>query len=254
MALKDLIAGKSEAAEATIEALVTDYVRYDPKGREIHLTAAGSRLSNKAKVLVYLTALQGWIYVIEEAVEGTSTPADMESVLHIPGGSLRPVLKDLKDRHIITQRDGSYFIRVAGLEVVKAELHGGDGAARRRDESSGDSGSKEVARSRKATRAKPREKAKRAATKELDDDKRTGRGAGKGKKNGLRGQFDSWIANGFFQKPRTLANVQQQFHKEGAIVPRTSIPGLLLSSVRNKILVRDKKEVDGKSVWVYQQP
>src|SRR5690242_19526362 len=95
MALKDLVATRRQLNEAAIEAIVKDYVRYDPDKAEIILTPAATRLPNKQKVLIYLVALEGWVYLKPELEAASAKPAELENALGIPGGTLRPLLRDL---------------------------------------------------------------------------------------------------------------------------------------------------------------
>jgi hypothetical protein len=76
MPLKDLVAKKSEIAEAVIEAIVSKYVRYYTDTLEIGFTPDGGGLSGEKKVLVYLVALLGWRYVTDSTPEVSTKPAD----------------------------------------------------------------------------------------------------------------------------------------------------------------------------------
>jgi hypothetical protein len=255
VALKDLIAGRSELTEAAIESIVKEYVRYDVDEKEVHLTAAGSGLPNKAKVLVYLVALQGWTYVSAEEVEASAMPAQIESALHIPGGSLRPTLKDLKDRHIISERGSGYYVRPAALTSVKNELVGEGRSATRSPRpgkrvrrASGENGSASVGGKPMSVPKTRTRRPRRPATANGVVDRKTGTGT----RGDRRQRFDSWVTEGYFGEPRTLADVQRRFHKEALIIPQTSIPTLLLGAVRAESLTRDKQEVNGKIVWVYR--
>ena len=105
MALKDLVAKKSEIAESVIEGIVSKYVRYYTDTLEIGFTPDGAALSGEKKALVYLVAILGWRYVTDEPPAIPTKPADLEKALGIPGGSLRPFLKEVsRTAHLIASQ------------------------------------------------------------------------------------------------------------------------------------------------------
>lgn len=122
MPLKDLTIKGTVLLEKQVEEIVSDYVRYDPETKEIILLPAANTLKNRAKVLLYLVALQGWPFVTKEPVPTDATPASIEHALHIPGGTLRPTLKGLKDSHMILAKGRSYHIYPAALAHIRAEI------------------------------------------------------------------------------------------------------------------------------------
>jgi hypothetical protein len=122
MGLKDLIASKSSLAEDVIEEIVSEHVRYDTDHKAVFLTPEGHELSGKSKVLVYLVALQGWPFVLDDVVPMDAKPGEIEKHTGIPGGSLRPHLKELKDRRIIIEKGGRYSVLSAALQSIKKEL------------------------------------------------------------------------------------------------------------------------------------
>jgi hypothetical protein len=255
MALKDLVAPKAALTEEAIESLISNYVRYDVDEKEIAFTPAANALSNKSKVLVYLAALQGWPFVSDDAISTTSKPAEMEQRIGIPGGSLRPILKDLKDRHLANVKDGSYFIRSSSIAAIHSEIS---------SESTSDSPTRRRKRQSPPKKVSSAEGDATSAAK-LSDPPIKGRSTGSrgksdslsrratAKNGGAAASFEAWISDGFFSENRTLSDVQNRFHKEAIIIPRTSIPALLLRAVRTKRLKREKMDVSGKSVWVYTQ-
>lgn len=242
MALKDLVASKASLAEDVIEEIISEYVRFDLDHKEIGFTPEAHGLSNKAKILMYLVALQGWPYVAEEVVPVDAKPGEIEHHTKIPGGSLRPLLKELKDRNIVSEKGGRYSVRAVALRTIQAEL---DGKAE---------GSKPTKRS---VRRKQREADTSNATTETgnEDDKISGskKRARRGAGGGVAERFQSWIDDGYFDKPKSLADVQVRLHREAIIVPQTSLPSYLLKGVRSGQLERDKAEVNGKAVWMYSR-
>ena len=232
MALKDLIAQKGVLTEESIEEIVSEYVRYDPEAKSIAFIPGAANLPNRAKVLVYLVALQGWPFVSDTVVPVDAKPGSIEEHLGIPGGTLRPILKELKERHIITERNGRYFVRPVSLSAIKSELTIGE----------------------QSTRLKSRK-----TRKKIPEGNATTKGQNKSsgplvtKKSGsLSTRFNKWIDTGFFSKPKTLAEVQKRFHQEGEIVPQSTVSPYLLSAVRSGRLSREEGQANNKRVWTYK--
>lgn len=239
MALKDLTAQKSVLTEEAIEEIIADYIRYDTDDKYIMLTAEGAKLPNKSKILVFIVALQGWPFVTDEAVPTDVKPGDLEEKLGIPGGTLRPILMDLKDRYLLVARSGRYSVRTASLESIKDELKGGSAGA-----------------------SKP--KAARKTKQKISADDKKGKAeksAAGGKKSGGKSVripewISRWTQDGFFNEPKALAEVQTRFHELGMIVPQHRLSTPMKKTVTPELdkpapLKRVQHDVNGKKVWVY---
>lgn len=224
MALKDLVAKKSEIAESVIEGVVSKYVRYYTDTLEIGLTPDGAALSGENKVLVFLVALLGWRYVTDAPPTVSTRPADLEKALGIPGGTLRPLLKGLKDSHLIAPSGDGYSVREGNLEAIAAAV----------------SGEKKPTRRKIAVGAPPNTKTK-------DEGKATRRSTG----NPISSNIDAWIKDGYFESPRTLHAVHHRLHEHGVIARRTSVSGPLLKAVQQRRMKRQKIMEGGKEVWAY---
>jgi hypothetical protein len=223
MPLKDLVAKKSEIAESVIEAIVSKYVRYYTDTLEIGFTSDGAKLSSENKVLVHLVALLGWRYVTENPPVISTKPADLEVALGITGGTLRPLLKNLKDTHLISPSAEGYNIRESNLEAIAAVINGEKKPPRRN-----------VPAARKV--AKPKK-----------DGVPTKHSIG----NSISPKLDAWMKEGFFKTPRTLRTVYERLHEQGVIAQQTSVSGPLLKAVQQGRLTRRKISEDGKKVWAY---
>lgn len=221
MSLRDLVAKKSDIAESVIEAIVSKYVRYYVDTLEIGFTPECASLSSESKVLAYLVAILGWQYVTDKPPSISTKPADLERVLGIPGGTLRPLLKNLKEAHLIARSDDGYNVREGNLEAVAAAVNGEKKTARRKT-------------------AKPTSKVK---TKAAANKSTSG--------NPISSKLDKWVTDGFFKTPRTLKSVHERFHEQGVIAPQTSVSGPLLRAVKQGRLGRRKIFENGKAIWAY---
>ena len=237
--MKDLVAAKSEVTEEAVETIVKDYVRYDVDEHEVTFTPEFAGLSNRAKVLVYLTSLQGWPFVTKEAVPTEAKPAEVGEQVGIPGGSLRPILKELKDRHLIANKAGAYSVRPSGLEAVRRELEGGKATTLQ-------TGGRRRPKKRTTTVAK--DETASPDDRKASEGKRRPRSASRE----VKAAFEELMEGGFFDDGRTLAQLKKKFHEAAVIIPSTSLPKYLLGAVRGKRLDRKKENVDGKLIYVYR--
>lgn len=230
MALKDLVADASKIDEEAIEAIVAEFVRYDPAAKKIIFTPKGTTLKNEPKLLVFLVAMEGWKYVTDESHSAPTKPADLESATGIHGGSLRPILKKMKDSHLIAVTDGHYSVQTANLDSVRNVI----------------AGKKVSASKTRKIASKPSAKAKATSADQGDEKKKTKNSAGQ-----LRAMLEKWADADFFDEPKTIKNLLSRYHEHGVIVQKTSLSGLLLRAVRDGLLSRTKIESDGKMVWGY---
>lgn len=232
MALKDLVADASKIDEEAIEAIIANFVRYDPTEAKIVFTSGGTALKNEQRLLVYLVAVLGWKYVVDEPPNPKTKPSDIEIATGISGGTLRPLLKKLKDSHLVSVVNGHYFIQSANFETVRRTVAEGG-------------------TSRHATRKrKPRPKSDSTRV-----DKHLHESNGKPRKGAageLQTKLEEWLSDGYFSQDRTIKDLQNKYHEHAIIVKQTSLSGLLLRAVRSGLLTRAKVERNGKQVWSYR--
>lgn len=122
MALKDLVIDKAAMTEEAIEKIVSGRLHYDVEEKAISLTPAGASLPVKKKLLTYLVGLQGWRFVAEEPIAADASPAELEEHLGIPGGTVRPMLMDLRERHLLYCKKGRYSVRPSSLHAITREF------------------------------------------------------------------------------------------------------------------------------------
>ncbi len=250
MALKDLIAEKGTLDEAAIERIVGPYVRYDVEAKEITFMPAFARLSNKAKILVYLVAIQGWKFVIDEPMASDARPTDIEVATGIAGGSLRPTLRGLCESRVLAEKDSRYSARGTNFPLIEAELNDGNDrpVVIRARPTPHKTNSKAREMAEDAELAGEFETDEEPAVRETGDKRSHKIGV---KTRNIAATFESWINGGWFNEPRTLSDVHRHFRKVGIMVPQTSLSGRLLSAVQNGRLSRDEIQGNGKTVWAY---
>ena len=257
MALKDLVAERGAFDEAAIERIVEPHVRYDIDAKEIHFTPAFRGLSNKMKILVYLVALQGWRFVTDEAVPADARPGDVKAATGIPGGSLRPTLRELSENHHVSENDSRYSVRGTSFPSIEAELNGGEErVAFRRQLSTGRKSAKNRNAEPKVAEDGDNITDAMTVASTANSEAEVNGGAKKLRKVGSKtgnvaATFERWIEEGYFDEPRTLSDVQKRFRKEAVMVPQTSLPSYFLNAVRKNRLTRDEVESNGKTVWAY---
>lgn len=236
MALKDLVADASKLTEEAIEKIVAEYVRYDSSLQTVVFTPSGTALGNEQKVLVYLVALLGWKYVVEDPQNDPTKPADLEQAVGIPGGTLRPILKKLKDSHLVSAPDGHYRVQSANLDAVAKIV----------------SGAKVLNSPKPKSGSKTAIKGSASAGADRNSSVEKGRKS-KYSVGDLRGTLENWISEGFFDEPKAIGDVQNRFHERAIIVKQTSLSPLLVRVVRDGLLERKKRNVDGKQLWTYSK-
>lgn len=237
MALKDLVSDGSKLTEAAIEEIVRDYVRYDPDTYEVVLTPAGLALSNDAKVLVLLVGIAGWQYVVDEVRPVDTQPAALEQMTGIAGGTLRPILKKLKDAHLVVATSQGYAIRVANLAGIGGVVARAEASA------------KPTHRARKRAAADEDDK----TTESVDSSLESG-GARGSRRAGvpISGSLTRLVHTGFFEEERTLAQVVGRLHEMAIIAKTTSLSGPIADLVREGRLTRKKVAEGGRDVWSYK--
>lgn len=233
MALKDLVVERGKITEGMVEKIIANFARYELDPNVIVLTPEGAALKNDAKILVYLVAALGWQYVISEEYQADTRPAILEKALGIPGGTLRPALKKMKEAHLVTVIDGHYSIHPANLNTISQIV---------RDEKTTPTTSK----SAKKPKAKSKNrKGKLRAEEDINKSK---------KKPGISisSSLDRLITDGFFAEDRTLGQVCGRLQELAINTKLTSLSGPIAELVRDEKLNRKKVKQNGKQVWTYK--
>jgi hypothetical protein len=229
--LRDLAVNTAELQEEWIEEIITPYVNYDVESKRIVLLPATTSLPARAKILVYLVALRGWPFVTEDEVPSSAKPAQIGEDLGIQGGSLRPVLKNLKDSRYVAVNTQGYSVSLPALPSIKEEI---ERSANRTRGSGGATSSKRRTSARKPGKA-------------------SNGGQPAAKRSGKNAEFfHRQIAEGFFDEPKILGDVVERFHENGLTVHRGTVSPLLIKAVRSEELRRKKSKFKGRDVWAYE--
>ncbi len=225
MALKDLTIDKVKATEGAIEKVVKEYVHYDPQKLDLVPLHGFTGLRNEAKVLVSLVAMKGWRFVVEKPPDEALKPASLERITGIGGGTLRPILKRLKDDRLIAPRNNGYIVPDHNITKV-GDLISAPGAA---------------STAQTVKKVSPtRRYAKKATVK----------GAAR-RKEGPTAHVQALVSEGFFKVQKSLADVQKHLDVSGYRYPLTQLSGLMQLLVRKKQLRRQRVKDGKRGVYKY---
>jgi hypothetical protein len=107
--LEDLLTDESDYDREGLAAALIDVVRIG-HGGELLPAAGWTRLSQGSKVLIALLASKAGAALGVRSPEGL-TGSEVEALTQVPGGTVRPQLRQLAEEHLAQQAgDGRYFI------------------------------------------------------------------------------------------------------------------------------------------------
>jgi hypothetical protein len=263
VALSDLVVSQAELTESQIEELIEPYVRYDAMAKRLVLLPPASNLSNRQRVIAYLVALSGWPFVLSDDLPPIAlTPAELGSALNIPGGTLRPILKTLKDERLIQVNEGRYSVNHVTFPFLKKQLSGETDPRPK-------TVSKAKGRSRPPTQVKVQEtKDEGPDTKALTPEPKPPEGAAQDKPKrrtrrdataagtGPLSRVRELIAEGWFSEPRPVRDIVEELASRGATYRGQDLTRQMLILTRSRELTRNKKAVggSGKQIWHYSSP
>lgn len=234
MALKDLVVKSGKVSEELIEAIITPFVFYEIPDDgadgvpQISFKPDAVGKDNETKVLTYLVAQAGWKYVLENSalIPANPKPADLESATGIPGGTLRPILKKLKENNLLKVNDGRYSVSLGSLPKIQQIISG---------------------------EAKTKAAKKSSPNKSSDSKGEAKKGKGKSKGNlSLKGAIDRLVEQAYFTEWRPLSSVLERLHEQAINAKLTSLSGPMADLVRDGTLVRKKVEIEGRKVYAYK--
>jgi hypothetical protein len=233
MALKDHTIDSSKISEEQIEAIIADRIKYDLANQSVVLLPAARSLTNEKRILLYLTALQGWRFIVEnEAPEENATPTQITQATGIPGGSVRPLLRGLENRKILVATKGKYGVPPHCLALVQTFLA-------------------------TETALEPKEKSLQVSGK-AGKGKATKRNAGRRAKNSskkptLAEGFEALIEKKWFAEGKTINQLKEELDDMTVFPPLEQLPWHLLRAFRAGRLQRERVLRDGKKIYVYSQ-
>ena len=115
-----VVSGKAIDKEL-VGTILKPFLRIDGETCTVIPGSKWAKLSNEAKLLLFLLARKG-MKALELPIEHEDvSPSEVEQEVGIKGGSLRPMLRKLLDQKVLAQTsDGLYYIPTYSLESVKS--------------------------------------------------------------------------------------------------------------------------------------
>lgn len=110
MSLTDLVVDEAELQEAAIEKVVSSYVKYSKEGNVI-VDPKLLKEPIKKQIMVYLFAKSGLRFLIKATQDEIFVSnEELEKKLGLPGGSVRPNVKRLRDEGLLISKGGRHTI------------------------------------------------------------------------------------------------------------------------------------------------
>jgi hypothetical protein len=232
MALKDHITDSAKLSEEEIEAIIADYIKYDPANKKVVFLPKTHGLSVEKKILLHLVSLRGWRFIVKENPPATdASPREIENTTSIRGGTLRPMLRALVQSKMIDSRKGRYEIPAHNFGRVRDTMAGKGTTVTSRPSSQEYVG-------------------KKKSSNKQDNHKKTSHN-----KPSLAETFEKLIKSNWFKGGKTLTQLKEKLEEMAVIVPTSHLPAHLLKACRgeNPSLLRNKEIIEGKKLWVYSQ-
>lgn len=122
MPIQDLLVKSSEIGEATMEKILKPYVQYVDNG-EISFTPAFFELKSDDKIGIALVAKDGWRFIAgKENYAGGMKNEELEKFTILPGNTVRPAIKRLRDKNLIRTEKGVHFPTVKLVIILNTKL------------------------------------------------------------------------------------------------------------------------------------
>jgi len=128
MALEELIS-KEENVEKILEKILKERVKLIQEVSEkyVHIRKELARkLDNFTRILLYLAGKKAWELIEEKKtgkkIEYWIKPKEIENNLQLSGGSVRPVLRQMKKGKLIDCKQKMYRINFAGILELEERI------------------------------------------------------------------------------------------------------------------------------------
>lgn len=120
--LHKLIKGKEEVDQELLASLLESRVRLYLDPPQVELAPEGNKRNVRDRVLLYLLGRKALQVYLKETghdvdYDEKATPSTISIETRITGGSVRPALAGLKEKHLVRESDG-YFIPNYALEEI----------------------------------------------------------------------------------------------------------------------------------------
>lgn len=121
MNLEDLLVDSDALDRALLATILKPFVFLEKGPGAIRFTQAGHRLNSRAKVVAYLLARKAR-RALGFPDEEAAAPREIEGETGIKGGTLRPILKALREEKIVAKGPRGYWVPNYALEPAKTIL------------------------------------------------------------------------------------------------------------------------------------